>query len=206
MLTLKRKLLLSMVVMLSSLLYGCSMFAPVPPVPTSNYLLNATPAPVSAAKNTQQTLLVASPQTMQAYNTTHMVYTTQPYQLAYFAKSEWADTPTQMLQPLIVQTLQNTHSFRAVVSTPFVGPYDVMLNTQLLQLQQEFLQKPSQVRMTLRAQLISGKDNHVIATKEFSALVTAPQETPYGGVIAANRATQEILRQLALFCLAATQK
>ena len=36
--------------------------------------------------------------------TTQMAYSTEAYQIAYFAKNEWAETPSQMIQPLIVKT------------------------------------------------------------------------------------------------------
>lgn len=147
------------------------------------------------------TLAVAPVQAMPVYNSNLMAYSTYPYQVAYFAKSTWVAAPADMLQPLIIQTLQNTHYFYAVNASVMTGNYDYILNTQLIELQQNFCKPCSVVRLTLRAQLVNATNNHIIAAKEFSVVERAPQNTPYGGVIAANRATTRVLEKLTQFCL-----
>lgn len=189
------------VFLMSLLLNGCSVFAPVKVEPTTSYVINAKPAPLILGKRTSSVLLVSTPQALSAYDSNHMAYTTQVYQIAYFTKNNWADTPTQMLQPLIVNTLQNTRHYHAVVAAPFAGQYDFILNTQLLELQQSFLQHPSQIHITLRAQLVKYATSQVVATRDFTITRTAFQDTPYGGVVAINEATRELLRQLAQFCI-----
>jgi len=194
-------ILLSCILMM---LTACSIFKPVQDTPSSTFLLTASELNIPTAKPSQLTLLVGQPKAIQAYNTKRMAYVGKPYELAYFSENRWADTPVEMLQPLIVQAMQNTKHFRAVVAAPFVGRNDILLNTQLLQLQQEFLQHPSQVRLALRAQLIDSSKRTVIATKLFTIIVPAQQDTPYGGVVAANQAVAELLKQLTSFCVAET--
>jgi cholesterol transport system auxiliary component len=179
------------------MLTGCGLFSPIKNDQT-RYQLSSIPN-VRVKHTHQSTLLVFKPETIELYNTTKMIYKKCPYQVAYFAKNKWADNPTNMLQQLIVQTVQNTHYYRAVVTPPFTGRYEYSLNTQLIELQQDFTEHPSVVRVKLRAQLINGTTGRVIRAKQFSAIACAPQESPQGGVIAANRAMDQILRELSEF-------
>jgi len=181
------------------LLTSCSIFSPLKNNATT-YRLTATPHPICQYSN-RHNLVVAPVQSVPIYNTNLIAYSTHPYQIAYFAKNTWAATPADMLQPLIIETLQNTHYFHAVNSSQMTGHYDYILNTQLIELQQNFYPAYSVVRLTLRAQLVSAAHGYIIAAKEFSVTETAPQNTPYGGVIAANHATTRLLAQLAQFCL-----
>lgn len=180
-------------------LTGCSLFSPVSSVETT-YILNAREN-VASATPTCQTLLVTLPQANQAYNTSRFAYVCAPYQIAYFSKNQWADTPPAMILPLLVQSLQNTGHYHAVVAAPYSDYSDLTLNTQIINIQQEFLQKPSQVRVTIRAILINSATERVIATKQFTVVVCAPGNNPKSGAIAANIAVAHIVTEITQFCL-----
>jgi cholesterol transport system auxiliary component len=184
------------------LLSGCSSFlAPVKSEPQNQYVLNRVPPVAKQPTTDPKTILVAHTQADSIYNSTQMSYTLQAYQIAYFANNRWAETPTRMLQALIVQTLQATQHFRAVVSPPFIGRPDYVLNTQLLELQQDFLQNPSVIHIKLRVQLIKVASNQVIVDKELFVTEATEKNTPYGGVIAANHAAEKLMAQLARLCM-----
>jgi len=185
-----------------SLLSGCSLFSPVKYEPVKQYVLNTPAHPALKKSRRNVSLLVTPVQSDPIYNTTEIAYTNCPYQVAYFSVNRWATTPSQMLQPLIVQTLQNSHAFRSINTTPVIGQYDYALNVHLLELRQVFYNcKASEVHLVVRAQLISSSSNRVVATKQFTVIEKAPQNTPYSGVVAANRAVERMLNQLALFCV-----
>lgn len=194
------KKLFSFIFLSATLLTSCSLLSPVKTNDESKYLLTAVPG-VKKQTMRHTTLLVLKPETSAAFNTNQIAYKTRPYQLAYFAKNRWAETPSNMVQRLMVQTLQNTRHYHAVITTPFTGTYDYMLSTQLIELVQDFTQNPSIAKLTLRAQIIRTSDSHVIAAKQFSASSVAPENTPYGGVIAANQAISQILSELSIFCV-----
>lgn len=192
----KKFLIVFSFIISTTILSGC--LSPVKSRSDTAYMLNAIPH-VSNYRKHSQTILVAFPTTAPAFNTTQMAYTLYPYHLAYFSQNRWAETPAQMLQPLIVKTLQNSHYFHAIVTPPFVGRYDYVLTTQILQLQQDYTYPRAMLKLTVRAQLSSMAANRVIATKDFSILEPMHQYTPYGGVLAANRATSRLLTQLTEF-------
>lgn len=178
-------------------LSACSIFPPIKTNSTT-YLFNTTPSVNRASVSRPATLLVMMPQGSPFYNTQQIAYTTAPYQVAYFSKNNWAETPAQMLQPLIVKTLQNKHYFHAVIPSPWLGHYDYILGTQIVLLVQDFTVHPSVVHFSLRAELIQASTNRILKTQLFSTDAVAPSDTPYGGVIAANKAVAETLKKLAV--------
>lgn len=181
-------------------LTSCSVFGPVKSDPPKSYVIKADILKSNRKPLRFVSLFVAPVESDSIYNTTQMAYSTKPYQISYFAKNQWAETPAQMLQAAIVQGLNNKHYFR-IVNSVGVGRYHYILNGQLLELKQEFYDRMSLVSLKFRVQLIRGSNNRIIAVKEFSVKEWAPQANPYGGVIAANRATTKLVNQIAKFCL-----
>lgn len=178
-------------------LEGC--LSPIKSGPDNAYLINTTPTSTVKKIPHRSILMIMPMDTVPAYNTTQMAYTSKPYQLAYFAENRWADTPAQMITPLMVETLQNTNYFRAVITPPFVGRYDYTLSTQMLTLKQDFTQQPAVMRLVVRAQLNRVESGQLIANKQFNINVPLQQKSPYYGVVAANQATSTLLRELATF-------
>jgi cholesterol transport system auxiliary component len=193
---------ISLLLLICVAMSGCTLLSPVQSGPSNTYLVSAVPSSVvSRSHHSSATLFVAAPIANPLYSTSSMMYSTYAYQIDSFVKSSWAATPSQMLQPLVVQTLQNTHHFRTVSSTVGVGQFDYMLTSQLVKFQQDFVNGRSVFRLTLQVQLIRSATNAIIASKEFVIVEPAPENNPYGGVVAANRAADRMLRELARFCL-----
>ncbi len=155
----------------------------------------ATTAPAAAP-----TLVVNPPHAAAGFDSPRIIYVRQNHKLEYFAHNEWVDPPARMLAPLLVAALENSGAFRAVVLTPSAAAGDLRLDTEIIRLQHEFQTQPSRVRFTLRAYLVDDKTRRVLAWREFEAVVPAASEDPYGGVVAANRAVQTVLENLAAFC------
>lgn len=146
---------------------------------------------------TATTLLVNVPKGQPGFDTPRIAYLLRPHEVNYYAKSQWADSPTRMLSPLLVQVLEQFGAWQAVVQGPSLVRAQYRLDIEDLALQQEFFQKPSRVRLTLRAQYVDLRKQCVMGTAEFEALEEASSEDAYGGVLAANRAVAQVLPQLA---------
>lgn len=146
------------------------------------------------------TLLVSTPSAISGFDTTRMLFMRTPYVLEYYRDSQWVDTPARMMLPLLVRSLETEQSFAAVIAaniSPTLGQF--RLDTQVLRLQQEFFEVPSQVRFALRAQLFDMQQRSAVATKVFEVVETAPSEDAEGGVLATNRAVKRLFSQLAAF-------
>lgn len=197
------KKICAIVICLSSMLamQACSIFKPIKRAPLHYYTVTLTPPTCHTHHHARSTILVTQPRANAIYSNARMVYIPDCYQLQYFTQNRWADTPPHMLHPLLIKSLQNTGYFQAIINTPSTTHYDWILNTQLLSFQQEFLTKPSQFRIALRAQLINAHTNRIIATQDFMRVEKTFIDNPHGGAIAANLATQKLLYEITHFCL-----
>ena len=188
------------------LVAGCGTLGPTATVHPSYYSLdNARVEPVAAPPTaalsaTAPTLIVNPPHAASGFDSQRIIYVREAYKLEYFSHSEWVDTPTRMLAPLIVAAVEKTRAFRAVVLTPSAASGDLRVDTEIVRLQHEFGSQPSRVRFTLRAYVVDNTTRRVLAWREFDETVAAASETPYGGIVAANQAVQTVLARLARFC------
>ena len=196
----KRILLLLLAAMLLS---SCSIFGPTKSN-QNTYVLNTLNCNTIHAPPTSITLLINTPEASQAFDSTQMAYSRCPYELTYYSKNAWVDTPPNMLLPLMVQSLQNTCHYHAVVQPPFADHYDWTVNTQIIALVHDYSTCPSTVRLSVRAQVTNATTGKVVAARQFFVVAPDPCNSPYSGVAAANRATAFFLKELTCFVLQAT--
>jgi cholesterol transport system auxiliary component len=180
---------------------SCALLSPPKHKVIEKAMLDQVPPDVPHRESRSNTVLVFPPQTASIYDTKQMAYRTQPHEVAYFSQREWGETPSEMLRPLLVKTLEKTGAFDAVLVPPYTGRYTRALRTEILELMQDFTSQPATLVLTLRFQLTDYEMQHVIATKEVSVRKPMQQGTSYAGVVAANEATAEALRQMAVFAL-----
>ncbi|HEY0562217.1 MAG TPA: ABC-type transport auxiliary lipoprotein family protein [Methylophilus sp.] len=197
-----RGCLLALVIGMTS---SCASLLPASPPPPTTYTLQALPNSQPAltqalpANATQPTLIVHTPHAASGYQSRHMMYTRLAHQLEYYAQSEWVAPPAQMLAPLILQAMQASVAFSAVVMAPTHVVADYRLDTEMIRLQQDFTRQPSTVQLTVRVYLIHNATRKVVAVREFDEVATASSEDAYGGVIAANQVVHHFLEKLTAF-------
>lgn len=186
--------------MLSILLSSCSVFGPVNPPDDKRYTISAMPVGFKPMRHTGAILLVTQPETSGIYNTTNMAYTVKPYQVSYYSQNQWAETPSQMVLPILAQSLEKTGAFKAVVVAPYLGKYDYVLNTQIIKIQQNYLNNSQgYFELVIQAQLVRVSNGATIATKQFSVNTLIGAPSPYNGVLAANEAMARALIQICQF-------
>jgi len=188
------------ILMSLSLLTACSILPEPKPAVLDKYLLEYTPATVQEARADAPVLLITRPRAHGAYDTTRIAYMQQAFGLRYYVRSRWADTPANMLAPLMAEALNAGGRFQALYVSPGRVTADLRLDTELLRFHQDFTRHPSEMQVILRAQLVDLGEQHVIASRLFDIREAAPSEDTYGGVLAANRAVGRLLEELAAFC------
>jgi cholesterol transport system auxiliary component len=180
---------------------GCTLLPSPRDTARNTFVLHPEPAAAAAASvpcgRRDATLLVNVPREEPGFDTPRMAYLLRPDILAYYADSRWVDTPARMMAPLLVQAMEESGCWRAVVRAPNATDADFRLDTEDLVLEQEFFHRPSRVRLAIRAVLVDTRRQSVVGTRRFEALEDAPAEDAFGGANAANRAAGRILPALA---------
>lgn len=192
----KLRLTLSFIGLL--MLCSCS---PVKTVVDNEYQLSLFSAKYHGTKSGVATLLVTTPDAIAGYDTEEMLYIKKPFKVEAFAKNAWLSPPANMLYPLITQSLQRSGAFYAVATSPYGEATDYRLDSQLIRLQQNFLKKPSEIDLVVKVVLTDVALNKVIGSTIVSQHVPCPAESPYGGVIAANKATEQLTGNITQFVL-----
>jgi len=167
------------------LLAGCAL-PPAEPPPTTS-LIDQLPTDLPHAARAPVSLLVLTPQARPAYDTPRMAYSLRPHHLAYYRQHQWGETPPQMLAPLLVRTLEATGAFQAIATPPFTGTAKDTVDTELLELLQDYGVAPPVLRLALRVR-VSDASARPLATREFSTTEPLAARSPGAGVEAANRA------------------
>lgn len=200
---------------------GCSGLLPKPAAAPTRYTLdsatpeaasnatpnatpNAAPPATAAAPAGAPSIVVALPTAAAGFDSTRMVYLLRPQALQAYAYAEWVDTPARLMAPLLVQALQRTGAFRAVLQSPSSAIGGLRLETELIRLQHEHTQTPSAVRLTLRTVLLEVATRQPLATREFDVRVPAPSDDPAGCVAATGTATRQLLAELAAYVAASS--
>jgi len=142
-------------------------------------------------------LLISQPKPQAGFDTARMAYLLRPYELNYYAFNQWADTPARMLQQILVENLDKTGLWRAVVQTPGTVAAQYRLDCDNLVLEQQFFSRPSRVRLALRGQLFDSRQQAILGTRYFEVVESAASDDAYGGAVAANQATARLLTEMA---------
>jgi cholesterol transport system auxiliary component len=145
-------------------------------------------------------LLVSAPRAGPGLGGPRMAYLKQPNQFQYFARSQWVEPPARLLGPLLARALERTGRFQAVTELALAASPGLRLESEVVRLQQEFTVRPSQVRFTLRLELIDVLAHRIIGTRELEAVEPAPSEDAVGGAAAANTAVKRVLEEAAGWC------
>ena len=143
--------LAQLLVLILPLMAGCTTLLSKQPLQTTYYTLERAESkpqlePALNTHNKLPTLIITMPKAAPGYDTRRMMYTRAPYQLEYFARSEWIDAPAEMLRPLMISVIEKTGAFNAVLEKQNQVASDIRLESEVIKLVQDFSTKPSHVQ------------------------------------------------------------
>lgn len=188
----------------AAVLGGCTLLPEQGPEPAPRTYLLA-PAPPGEGRLDrepgQPVLLVTPPQAQPGYATPQIAYTVRPYELSFYARNEWLDIPSRMLRSALVNALERSGGLGAVVTEPNAALGQFRLDTEIVRLVHDLEASPHRGTVALRAQLTDMARREVIGTRILRAHEPSTPNTPYGAVIAMNRALARIIEDLVAFCL-----
>jgi ABC-type uncharacterized transport system auxiliary subunit len=158
-------------------------------------VLALDPASATPRLGTCGTLEVGAPAPAAGFATARMVYQREAHRLEPFAYSRWAEPPAPMVQAALVDGLERSGLFAAVLAAPAAVPPDLRLESDELRVVQQFDGEASHVEISLDARLVDLHRPRLLAAQRLSASVPAAAD-PGGGVAAANRALAELVDDL----------
>lgn len=190
-----KKFLVWIVVGAQCLLLGCAIKTPV----TNQFKLSQFSDKSLSSKFSQQSILITPPETVAAYDTEQMLYVKKPFEIGVYAHNAWIAPPADMLFPLLLQSIQRSGYFYVVASSPYSDKTDYRLDTQLLELHQNFLTVPSEISFRVKVVITHVSDTRVVGSQIISIRTPCPSDTPYGGVLAANIAAKQFTAEATAF-------
>ncbi|MGH9684976.1 MAG: ABC-type transport auxiliary lipoprotein family protein [Candidatus Acidiferrales bacterium] len=136
------------VVLLTAFLSACGA-----PRPIKYYVLDVPTVPAQASSaQFPITLVVARPTASNLYRDDRLVYGTGPVQRGVYSDHRWAETPSDMIQDMLVSTLRSTGQFRSVSRINSTARGDYIVRSRLSALYE--VDKPELVaRFSLQLEL-----------------------------------------------------
>jgi cholesterol transport system auxiliary component len=168
---------------------------------TDLYTINSYAAKKYHHSHKLSSIYISLPEAVSALTTDQMYYTTIPYETHAFVHHSWSSAPTDMMYPLILQSITDTGAFRVVAAGSHSETFTYRLSIEMLKLIQNFSTKPSRLQMTVSAILTDSVTGRPIASKLFRYNIPCPVDKPYGGAVAANRAAAQFTYALSEFAV-----
>jgi cholesterol transport system auxiliary component len=171
--------------------------------PLETYTLTAAAAPAPAAA-TGRHVIVEPPAASGAIDTDRILVKPSPLQVQYLAGARWIDPVPELVQALLVESLQNTGAFRFVTRTT-AGPFpDYTVLSEIIDFQAEATEDPDApllARVTLSVAVVREADSVIIASRRFEASRPAATADPPLVVGAFNTAADDVLGQTTAWIL-----
>lgn len=144
-------------------------------------------------------VLVYPIQSSSIYDTPRIAYQIKPFEIAYYVKNEWANSPRHMLFPIVIAILEDGGQFSAVVNTSSGVFARWALETELLELLHRYDDDSSEVSLRMRLQLVDLDNKTVVATKTLQFVQPVASNDPLGAVIATNKIIPKLKKEMQQF-------
>ena len=167
--------------------------------PTHVYLL-APRLPVQSTRQAGPVLLVATPDARVGLRSRDIAYSREgaSRQLHYYAHHYWADTPAEMLRPLLVDALETSGAFSAIIDSTHGRLAALRLDTEIqwFDLRIDGDRLAGRVKIRVLIVNLTGNGRAILASDTLSAVVDAASNRPDRGVQALDEALSQVLGQL----------
>ena len=178
------------------LLAACGSVLPKPPPSPDLYSLTPAPAPATAPKSRLPLqLLVTVPQSTAALDSIRIALTQSPTTLEYYADAAWTDYAPQLLQSMLVETLERSGLFAAVARSSVNLRADETLNSDLRHFEAEIRGGATQARVEIDFKLVR-INGEIAAEKDFVATAPASSNAVPAVVEAIDNATHQVFSQV----------
>jgi len=190
-----------MILVLISLLPGCLIKTnPPADIYTISPRWNNNDIQIEPQKKSSHIIKLAPIRATRALTGTEILYSDTEYSWNSYLYSRWNDTPVKMLQTLFQVSIEESHSFKAVVPPSSVSTADLLLESTLLDLSHHInVDGASEGVIRIQFYLIDNMNRTVIATKQFVSKIPTSTQNAKGVVRALNKAATNIAHKLVVW-------
>lgn len=184
-----------------SLLSGCAALLGGVAAPLDAFELRAPPV-AQAARATGRSLVIELPEASGALNTDRIMIRPNPLQAQYLPGARWTEAAPVMVQTMLLRAFQDSSALRYVGRRPLGGLGDVVLVSDLTDLQAEIGADGAAVaRMRLTARFVRESDAEVLSTRNFEAVVPLASLETIDVVHGLDIASNAVIRDMVAWVL-----
>ena len=148
-------------------LTACSLFPEVPPVPIYN--LTSPRMETKGEKTITRSVVVDIPQSSAFYNTQRIAVSFPGFKKDYYANGQWGDQLPDLLQQVVVQSLEDSGSFKSISRAGQGMAADIILQSEVREFSATYDKAETpHVVISMHVKLVNAKEGHVIASRTFT--------------------------------------
>jgi cholesterol transport system auxiliary component len=165
---------------------------------------NISAPKVSAVQSSRlgRQVTVSAPTAIRALDTDRIMVSASGGRISYYGDSAWSDRLPRLLQSRIVEAMQDSGAFKAVLTSQDRVDGDFAVATEIRAFQLDVDNGSSSANVAIFCKIVDERHGRVIATREFSARTPAPRDDPAAAVAALqesfDRVTNEMVRWVAV--------
>ncbi len=141
---------------------------------------------------------VSAPSSIRALDTDRILVSASGGRISYFADAAWSDRLPRLVHSRLVEALQDSGAFRAVLTSQDRVDGEYTIGTEIRSFQIDVDHDSTAADVTIFAKVVDERRGRVIATREFSARIPASKDDTAAGVAALqdgfNQVTSELVR------------
>jgi ABC-type uncharacterized transport system auxiliary subunit len=119
------------------------------------------PAPFGAS------LLIDRVEIDSVYDDFRVIYRVSPYEIKYYAYRFWADKPSKLLRNSLIQFLEGSRLFPAIVREPSLGKADWILRWAVRRIEEVDQEEAWFARLSMKFEVADLKTGAILAAREF---------------------------------------
>jgi cholesterol transport system auxiliary component len=184
----KKRYLGSLIILF--IMNGCAM-KEAPPL--KRYTLESGEVPVlSASRYRSKVLKVSYPQTLKEKITERMSFSYALGDRGYYQNSQWSNNLGKLLQGSLIESLQRSRMFKAVLPYASTAGEDLRLESTIYDFSHHIRGEESYAVVSIGFSLIDTHTGRLLKTKRFSYREETPTLNAEGYAIATNRALHRL--------------
>jgi ABC-type uncharacterized transport system auxiliary subunit len=180
-------------ILITILFQGCiSVTKELPALTTYTIDINEEIGYQDTKLNKNISLSINEPKALSSVNSKLISYTNN-YQNENYALSKWSDSPTKMIQNIMVQYLSNSDDFEFVSSSRLNIHTHYKILSEIDSFGQIFMNNKSYATLQIRVFLINSKE---LYSKTFHYKQVCKESNAKGSVVALNKVSNQFLKDL----------